>query len=411
MITGLLRKVPFFVSLPDDEIALLANSLSEVEYPQGEVLFLEGEKAERFFILLEGEVDIIKALGSPEERLLGTRGAGSFIGEMSLISKDQKRTAAARAHTSLRLLEMTRTEFDDLLHRVPDLAYQMMHVIGRRLTEAENTTIRDLREKNERLTQAYRELQEAQAQIIEKAILDRELAFARRIQQSILPASKPELEGFEFGMLMTPSRMVGGDFFDFISLPDGDLGVAIADVTDKGVPAAIFMAVVRSLLRAEASRCLAPAQVLRNVNELLLEMNTEGMFATLLYGVLHPAIKEFHYVRAGHEQPLLVNAAGEVNNPLPQNGQPLGILPDPDLDEQSCHLDSGSVLLLLTDGVKEEKDPQGRLFGMQQLKEIIVQNRQQPAQAMCDHLLDALNVFRGSLTQSDDITLVAIKVT
>ncbi len=259
MFSDLLRKVPLFVSLPDEEIDLLARTLREVDYPKGEVLFFEGEKAERFYMILEGEVDILKALGSPEERLLGTRGAGSFLGELSFFSEDQKRSATVQAHTPLRLLEMTRAEFDELLHRVPNLAYEMLSVLSRRLREAENTTIRDLREKNERLSQAYRELQEAQAQIIEKAVLDRELAFAHRVQQSILPADKPTLEGFEFGMLMMPSRMVGGDFFDFIPLSDGKLGIAIADVTDKGIPAAILMAVVRSLVRAEASRCLAPA--------------------------------------------------------------------------------------------------------------------------------------------------------
>ena len=193
MFSDLLRKVPLFVSLPDEEIDLLASSLREVDYQQGEVLFFEGEKAERFYMILEGEVDILKALGSPEERLLGTRGAGSFLGELSLFSEDQKRSATVRANTPLRMLEMTSTEFDELLHRVPNLAYELMRVLSRRLRESENTTIRDLREKNERLSQAYRELQEAQAQIIEKAVLDRELAFAHRVQQSILPADKPDL--------------------------------------------------------------------------------------------------------------------------------------------------------------------------------------------------------------------------
>jgi sigma-B regulation protein RsbU (phosphoserine phosphatase) len=411
MFSDLLRKVPLFVSLPDEEIDLLASSLREVDYPQGEVLFFEGDKAERFYMILEGEVDILKALGSPEERLLGTRGAGSFLGEMSLFSEDQKRSATVRANTPLRMLEMTSTEFDELLHGVPNLAYELMRVLSSRLREAENTTIRELREKNERLSQAYRELQEAQAQIIEKAVMDRELAFARRVQQSILPANKPDLEGFEFGMLMMASRMVGGDFFDFIPLSDGKLGIAIADVTDKGIPAAIFMAVVRSLVRAEASRCLAPVEVLRRVNDLLLEMNTEGLFATLLYGVLDAETREFHYVRAGHEQPLLISATGNAHNPLPQNGQPLGILPDPEVDEQSCFLESGAVLLLFTDGVTEEQDPQARAFGMQRLEEIVVQHQREPAQSICNQIIDTLSAYRNSRIQSDDITLVAIKVT
>ena len=410
MYANLLRQVPFFVSLPDAEIDRLASSLRQCDYPQDTVLFLEGEVAEKFFILLEGEVDIIKALGSPDERHLGTRQAGSFIGEMSLFSEDQKRTASVRARTQLRMLEMSRLEFDDLLHRVPNLAYEMTRVLSRRLREAENTTILDLREKNERLSQAYRELKEAQAQIIEKAVLDRELAFARRIQQSILPSTTPQIDGFEFGTLMVPSRMVGGDFFDFVPLEDGKLGIAVADVTDKGVPAAIFMAVVRSLLRAEASRILAPSEVLRKVNQLLLEMNTENMFATLLYGVLDPRKREFHYVRAGHEHPLWITAEGDCIQPEAHTGQPLGILPVPALDEQTFYLESGALLLLFTDGVTEEKDVQFNLFGVERLRAVVAQHRHQPAQVLCNLLLEELNTFRSSGAQNDDITLVAVKV-
>lgn len=410
MFANLLRQVPFFVSLPDEEINLLASSMREIEYPQGAMLFLEGEKAERFFILLEGEVDIYKALGSHEERLLGTRGAGSFLGEMSLLSEDQRRSASVLARTPLRLLEMTRVQFDELLHRVPDLAYEMMRVMVHRLSETENTTIRDLREKNERLSQAYQELKEAQAQIIEKAVLDRELAFARRIQQSILPSTTPVLKGFEFGTLMAPSRMVGGDFYDFVPLGDEKLGIAIADVTDKGVPAAIFMAVVRSLLRAEASPSLTPGEVLRNVNRLLLEMNTEGLFATLLYGVLDASTLDFHYVRAGHEHPLWITAAGNCMEPRPHEGQPLGILPDPALDEQTFHLESGNVLLLYTDGMTEEKNVQGSMYGKERLRDSLVQHRHEPAHVLCNRLFEILSTFRASGTQSDDITLVAVKV-
>lgn len=410
MYAKLLRQVPFFVSLPDDEIDHLARTLHPCQFPQDAVLFLEGDPAEKFYILLEGEIDILKGLGTSDERLLGTRQAGSFIGEMSLFTEGQRRTASVRARTPLRLLEMTRGEFDELLHRVPDLAYEMMRVLSRRLSETENLTIRDLREKNEQLSQAYHELKEAQAQIIEKAVLDRELAFARRIQQSILPANTPTLEGFDFGTLMVPSRMVGGDFFDYISLPGGKLGIAVADVTDKGVPAAIFMAVVRSLLKAEAVRNADPQETLRKVNALLLEMNTEGMFATLLYGVLDPARKEFHYVRAGHEHPLWVTALGECVHPQDHVGQPLGILPEPLLDEQTFLLESGAVLLLFTDGVTEERDPQGNMFGVERLREVVAQARQQPPELLCQLLYNLLGDFRAGGAQSDDITLVAVKV-
>jgi sigma-B regulation protein RsbU (phosphoserine phosphatase) len=204
--------------------------------------------------------------------------------------------------------------------------------------------------------------------------------------------------------------MVGGDFYDFVHLPGGKLGIAVADVTDKGVPAAIFMAVVRSLLKAEASRNSDPQKILRKVNKLLLEMNTEGMFATLLYGVLDPARKEFHYVRAGHEHPLWITAQGVWQPPKQTIGQPLGILPEPLLDEQTFHLESGAVLLLFTDGVTEERDPQGEMFGVSRLQEMVAQARQQPPHVLCQQLYDLLGDYRAGRLQSDDITLVAVKV-
>jgi CRP-like cAMP-binding protein len=217
----LISQVPLFATLPRNEIEHLAAMLRPCEFPAETLLFSEGRTGDHFYILLEGEVEIIKALGTDAERLLAVRRAGSFIGEMSLFNRSGQYTASVRARTALHLLEMTRSDFDALLHRQPDLAYEMVRVLSLRLDESENLTIRDLLEKNRQLKQALNDLEAAQAQLIEKEKLEAELNVARTIQRSILPHDRPRLPGFDFGMRIEPMASVGGDFFDFIRLGDG----------------------------------------------------------------------------------------------------------------------------------------------------------------------------------------------
>jgi phosphoserine phosphatase RsbU/P len=151
-----------------------------------------------------------------------------------------------------------------------------------RLNESENVTIRDLQEKNRQLAQAYEELKAAQARLIEKEKLEAEMKIARQIQRSILPKPRPQVSGLDFGMRIEPMESVGGDFFDFI-VPDNERnGLLMGDVSDHGVPAAIFMALTYSLLRVEALRDQSPGKSLRTVNQHLLDMNASGMYVTIM---------------------------------------------------------------------------------------------------------------------------------
>jgi serine phosphatase RsbU (regulator of sigma subunit) len=406
----IISRVPLFASLPRGEIERLAQSLRTREAPEQSLLFREGETGDRFYILLDGQVEIIKALGSDAERLLGIRRAGSVIGEMSLFSRGGRYTASVRARTPLSLLEMTPAEFDALLHRQPSLAYELLRTLSTRLDESENLTVHDLLEKNRQLEQAYDELQAAQAQIIEKEKLEAELEVARTIQRSILPRERPRLPGFDFGMLIEPTRSVGGDFFDFIPLGAGQLGIVVGDVTDHGVPAAIFMALTYSLLRAEASRARSPGEALRYVNRHLLGMNESNMFVTVLYGILDGATREFRYVRAGHDLPLLLDARREAISLRRSPGQLLGLFPELALDEQSVILPPGGLLLLYTDGVTEAMDEDRHMFGVEGLNSVLRANGSPSAQAACDAVHDAVHAHCGSSAPHDDITLVAVRV-
>jgi serine phosphatase RsbU (regulator of sigma subunit) len=404
----LLKQIPLFQSLPDQEVRFLAENLQVVTFDTNTFLFREGDQGDHFYIILAGEVEVLKALADGDHYLIGVRGPGEYVGEMSLLNPAGLRTASLRARTAVETFEITRADFDSLLSRQPDLAYPMIHVFSERLTLSNDTTIRSLRQKNEELTQAYAELQAAQAQMVEKARLDRELDVAHDIQQSMLPSILPRLAGFEFGAIMKPARQVGGDFYDFVPIDNHHIGIAIADVSGKGVSAAMFMALSRSLLRAEASRSLSPQTVLLNVNRHLLDMNATNMFVTILYGVLDQVTHQFHFVRAGHEPPLLIEADGRLS-PIPQSqGQPVGLFDTPFLEEQTLTLMPGQTVLFYTDGVTDQLDTEKNFWGTSQLQQALQTYHHKPAQAICDHLINEIYSFGGLSEQSDDITLVVV---
>jgi sigma-B regulation protein RsbU (phosphoserine phosphatase) len=407
---SIIQKTPLFASLPPSEIHHLAETLRPVNFPAQAMLFREGDYGDLFFIVLDGEIEIIKAMDTPDEHLISVRGPGEYIGEMSLLNPDGKRTASVRAHTDVQALEMTRADFDALLHRHPKMAYEMTRVLSTRLTAADNATIRDLQEKNRQLQLAYDELRAAQAQIVEKEKLEHELQLARQIQESILPRELPKISGFDFGAKMIPTRAVGGDFFDFVPIDKDHIGIAIADVSDKGVPAAIFMALTRSLLRAEAMRSHSPNHVLQNVNSLLLEMNDAGMFVTVVYGVLNCATREFHYARAGHDEPIFIDAANKLTVPKLKPSHPLGLFPGLPLDVQRAQLAADDMLVLFTDGITEAMNSQNELFGTERLHKSLANLGRLSAQQLCERVIDDVIAYRGSAPQSDDITMVAARI-
>ena len=404
-----LSSIPLFASLPAKEIRHLETTLSASRLQAGKVLFHEGHSDDKFYILLEGQVEVVKSLGRPEERILGKREAGNLLGEMSLFTRDGCHTASVRSLTQLRLLKVTRAELDALLHRQPQLAYEIIRLLSRRLEESENITILDLKEKNQRLSEAYEELISAQEQIIEKEKLEKELEISRHIQQSILPGTLPGPHGYEFGALMIPARAVGGDFYTFFKLPNYRLGIVVGDVSDKGVPAALFMALSYSLIRAEAVRTGSPVKALQKVNQHLLQMNSSSMFVTLVYGILDCSSGDFHFARAGHQAPYLLDGKGHLMKVPVSVAQPLGLFDDPPIDEQCIQLPPGGTLLLYSDGITETMDAQGAEFGLDLLNKSMAANRARPAQEICQNLWKDVKAHGGDLPQHDDFTTVVVK--
>jgi phosphoserine phosphatase RsbU/P len=259
------------------------------------------------------------------------------------------------------------------------------------------------------LRKSFDELKIAQEQVIEKEKLEHELEISRRIQRSILPQEIPHSMGVDYGAMMQPARAVGGDFYDFIRLPDGRMGIVLGDVSDKGVPASLFMAVSYSLVRAESHRYHEPQEVLIQVNQHLLEINAADMFVTLVYGILDEDAGTFDYARAGHPAPMILNAhcnPVEVHSGL---GQPLGVLEMPSLDVQHVVIPDGGMVLIYSDGLSEAIDFKDEFFGAERISQALSQCKAASAQEICAFLWTQVNAFSPNLLQHDDFTVVAIR--
>jgi sigma-B regulation protein RsbU (phosphoserine phosphatase) len=404
----LLARTPLFKELPEEEILHLSQTLRVREVPPSTILFKEGDIGDHFYIIIQGQIEVIKALGTQEERLIGLRGPGEFVGELSLINRQGVRTASVRSSGPAHLWEMTHDEFDSLLHRQPAMSFELINVLSQRLTIAHDTTITDLQKKNEQLTLAYEELKAAQAQVIEKERLERELQVAFEIQTSILPQTLPELKGYNFGTLMVPARAVGGDFYDIIPLSANKVGIVIGDVADKGVPSAIFMAQTHALIYAMATRNAAPSRVLQRVNQMLMKIGESSLFVTVLYGILDKRTNTLAYARAGHELPILIESDGQVTLAPYNQGQLLGVLEKPILDEQTLSIPPGGAVVLYTDGVIDTRHSNGDSFGLERLTAELPRIINGSAQEVCDRLWDTLQKFQNKTQQEDDVTMLTV---
>jgi phosphoserine phosphatase RsbU/P len=405
-----LSKVPLFRSLPAEEIPPLLERYKTWDAPAGTLVLREGEAGDEFYVILHGQVEIVRALGTAEESILGLRQPGEFIGEIGLLSQGAPRTATARAVEDARLLTITYEDFNALLKLHPELAYEMARVLSARITEALNETIRNLRNKNEKLQQAYDDLKAAQAMIIEKEKLEHSLQVARKIQYSILPTRIPQMEGYDIGALMKPAQAVGGDFFGVYRLDEQHMALIVGDVSDKGMPAAIFMAQSHALLRASIESGANTTMALERVNALLREMNAQGLFVTVIYGTLNSSSGEFRYTRAGHESPLLLDSQGKISCPEPGPGMMLGLFDYPILEERSLIIPAGGFMLLYSDGAEDNQNIDGIRFGNENLNQIVEQfGIVSPAQQTCEAIYDTLVNFQQGAPQFDDVTLLAVR--
>ena len=240
---------------------------------------------------------------------------------------------------------------------------------------------------------------------LQESVLQRELALAHKVQQGFLPAAPPRVHDYEFFDFYEPANHVGGDYFDYVPIPDGRLAVALADVSGKGISAALLMA----KLSAEARYCLVseptPAAAIDRLNKAFCESRWEDRFVTLVLGVLDPVRHEVTIVSAGHMAPLRRRADGQVESvPLAAGGLPLGVDADAQYFQQSLPLEVGDTLVFYSDGMTDALDDAGHFYGLQRLQEILLPSVDSVA-ALGARLIDDVQRFIGSRAQSDDMCL------
>lgn len=270
------------------------------------------------------------------------------------------------------------------------------------------------------------DIQEHQKVLLEKERLEADLAVAREIQQRMLPQEAPVVAGLDVGGISIPSREVGGDLFYFLTLPDGNLGFALGDVSGKSVPAALLMANTVAALRAETRFDATADHVLDQMNKLIADQVEPGKFVTFFYGIVDRAAGVIRYSCAGHNPPLKMNAAG-ASAWLSEAGLPLGVFPDAEYSSSAVPFNPGDIFVLYSDGVTEaERDPAApravaepahdegggdEFFGEARLEGLVRQARHESADEIIESLLNAIRAYSGDALQSDDVTVIVIKRT
>jgi sigma-B regulation protein RsbU (phosphoserine phosphatase) len=241
--------------------------------------------------------------------------------------------------------------------------------------------------------------------------LQRQLRVARDVQQRLFPKYRPALATLDYAAFCQPALSMSGDYYDFLDLENGRLGLLVADVVGKGVPAALLMASIHASIRTRAplfqNRC---GELLSHLNTLLYESTDPGMFATVFYGVYDESSRVLTYANAGHEPPLLLRAAESDCVRLDSHTTPAGLCQSIPALQSAVRLEPGDWLLMFTDGITEARNMDGEEFGRNRLLAAMDSNLDSSAEEVRDHILDALRNHSRGLSQSDDVTLIVAHV-
>ncbi len=267
----------------------------------------------------------------------------------------------------------------------------------------------DLRVTIDRTLRHLEEWREALSSRDQLVALQNELDVASKMQQSILPTIFPTDPGYQIFANMEPARNVGGDFYDVILLDNRRVGLAIADVSDKGVPAALFMMSSRTLMKGAAIGSQDAGEVLTEVNELLNEDNDAAMFVTVLYAIYDPESGVLSYATGGHDPPLVVRPDGSSVLAPMTGGVALGVAPGIQYRHEEILLEPGDTVILYTDGVTEAMNNEDEEFGAERLREVFTGNPPTDSEQANQAVFKAVRDFVGSNPQSDDITCVTLR--
>jgi sigma-B regulation protein RsbU (phosphoserine phosphatase) len=247
-----------------------------------------------------------------------------------------------------------------------------------------------------------------QEEAVKSESIERELQLAKEIQATFLPHQLPDLPGWELNTYWQPAHQVGGDFYDLLLLDDQHFGIVIADVADKGMPGALFMTLIRTLLRAAAKDQLSPAAVLKQVNELLVPDSKNSMFVTIFYGVISLDSGKFLYANAGHNPPIIKRVDSDELIELPFTSVPLGIFEDYQVEEKEQLINHGDWVFLYTDGITEAFSAKNEMFGTERLYQLLLHDGYSSSIEFLKRVENAVSDFTQGVEISDDITMAVI---
>ncbi len=341
---------------------------------------------------------------APNDPILAYLASVSGVVEIEKLDLDSPALRAMKAaDVKLVVPLVSQGELIGLLNLGPRLSQQEYSADDRKL-------LSDLATQTAPAVRVAQLVRQQQQEAQERERIEQELRVARLIQQTLLPKTLPELPGYDVAAYYQPAREVGGDFYDFVDLEDGRLGLVVGDVTDKGVPAALVMATTRTMLRAAAQRLFSPGEVLQRVNDVLVADIPPNMFVTCLYAVLEPESGRIVYANAGHDLPYRRRAGrSEGAEELRATGMPLGLMPGMNYEEKEIELGKGESVLFYSDGLVEAHDERREMFSFPRLQGLVGTHRS-GGSSLIGFLLSELTRFTGEdWEQEDDITLMTLE--
>ena len=362
--------------------SFLEDTTDFLLFEPDQVIFHEGQVGDQMYLILDGTLQI-----SVQGHALDLLSAGNIVGEMALIDEGA-RSATGTAVSTCKLLPINRTRFAELVQQHPDFALHVMTIMSNRL----------------------RSLMEVEAK---RQRLEEEMKIGRDIQLSLLPKQVPTVPGWEFAAYYQAARQVGGDLYDFIQSPHDPhrLNVVIADVTGKGVPAALFMASIRSVIRAISLNDRPPAETLLRTNRFIVQDVGSQLFTSAFYASLQTDTGQLSYANAGHEWPLWWHQQSQTVRQLKVPGMLLGAFAEIQPIQQEAAIATGDVLVFFTDGVTEAHNAEKALFDDHRLEDTLTTLAHFSAKEIVAGIVTAVSTFTANTPQSDDLTLIVVKRT
>lgn len=364
----------------EEDMTFPFKAMHKERFAKGQVLFRAGDKADKMYYIARGCVKLTEIDKVVRE--------GGLIGEMGILSPFQERTASAVCEGDLEAFTISREDVIRLFAQDSALAFNLVHLCIKRFIE-------NLRAETEA-----------------KERIQSELRIARDIQASMLPRvfpPFPERPEFDIFAMMEPAKEVGGDFYDFFLIDDRHLGVLIGDVSGKGVPAALFMAISKTLLKTEALSGLPPDEIFARVNRTLIPDNDALLFVTVFLLILDLRTGEIRFSSAGHPPPLILSAAAGLAPLKSHPGIVLGAVETAGYQMGRRTLDPGDVVILYTDGVSEAMNAAGELFSEDRLKDRLRGAGSGDPERIVQDVREAVKTFAGGTPPSDDITIVVLR--